>query len=190
MRAPLLIILIFITPGILAESIPNSIREYVTSQMESHTFFSGKLSDWAEGTRQFYVERASSENKYANFISAKPWHVNIDFNVDGRMDWVGFLVKPSDPGYMLDNWVDLYCICSKNDNYENILLHRNASPVRDENAIDVGVHISSPGFYPRQVDGGEDANIEFPGVILMHYEKYSGIYYWDNGEIKWYTMSD
>ena len=190
MRPPFFIILFFITTEILAESVPTSIKEHVTSQMEGHVFFSGKLSDWAERTRQFYIKHASSENIYATFTPPDPWSVVIDFNGDSKNDWIGFLVRQAKLDESEKRRVSLYCICTTSKGYEDILLMKWAWTVYPDNLIGVGVFPVPAGPKISQFEFQPDANIPNPGVWFMNYEKGSRIFYWDEGEVKTFTMSD
>ena len=190
MRKALFIILAFVTPGILADSVPTSIREYVTSHMEEYVFFSGKLDEWSEESRQFYIEHASSENIYATFTSPEPWAVIIDFNDDSKNDWVGFLITQANLDGSEKRRVSLYCICTTVEGYEGILLKKWAWAVHQDNLIGVGVFPAPAGPKFNHFEFQQSANISIPGVTFMNYEKGSQIYFWDEGEVKIFITSD
>jgi hypothetical protein len=190
MRKTLLIVLALVTPGVLAGSVPNSITEYVTTHMGEYEFFSGKLNDWSENSRQFYIKHASSENIYATFTALEPWAVNIDFNGDGKKDWVGFLVTRANLDDSSKRRVSLYCICTTVEEYESILIRKWAWAVHQDNLIGVGVFPAPAGPKFNHFEFEQSANISTVGVTFMNYEKGSKIYFWDEGEVKTFITSD
>ncbi len=190
MRKALFVILAFVTPGTLADSVPTSIMEYVTAHMEEYEFFSGKLNDWSENSRQFYIQHASSENIYSTFISPEPWAVIIDFNGDSKKDWVGFLVTRANLDGSSKRRVSLYCICTTVEGHKSILIKKWAWTVHQDNLIGVGVFLAPAGPKFNHFEFQQKANISIAGVTYMNYEKGSKIYFWDEGEVKTFITSD
>jgi len=190
LRKTLFIIVAFVSPGILADSVPTLITEYVTAHMEEYEIFSGKLNEWSENSRQSYIQHASSENIYATFTSPEPWSVIIDFNGDSKKDWVGFLVTRANLDGSRKRRVSLYCICTSVEGYESILINKWVWAVHQDNLIGVGVFPAPAGPKFNHFEFQQSANISITGVTFMNYEKGSKIYFWDKGEVKTFITSD
>lgn len=145
--------------------------------------FNGRLDAWAENTRMFYVNNASSFKDHPTWLSATPWSTTIDFNGDKKKDWVGFLMQKN------SNSASLYCICSKENNFTHILIDE-IGKVGAGNTLKAGIHPAQPGFYNSPIDGQNSSTIPFQGAEFLDYEKVVIIYYWDGKKVQKFWEAD
>ena len=174
---------------VLAEvKIPSFVKEYVSVHLKDRGIFSGELGEWAEGWRELYLENPTDYT--TRFIVTDPWSVNLDFNGDGNIDWIGFLVRPINSNSTFDAYVDLYCICSSTGEYEHILILKDSNPVSKGNKIDAGVYLKAPGFLVSQFEWQSDLTISNSSVEFLDFDKGSRIFYWDGSKVEQFTTSD
>ena len=166
----------FIFFNVAVAQTTNEVKSYISKYLPTHKIYSGKL-------KIFYEDSYSDET---------PWSVNLDFNGDGKNDWIGFLERDlgKNRRQNLISDLDLFCICSSTSGFQHLILEKSVSYVDDENTTNSAIFAVKSDLYKSQVDGQGDVNIQNNSVEWTDFEKASIVYYWENDQVKKFWTSD